>query len=247
MMGWIMATRYHVGTSGFSYPHWREVFYPRAIPPARWLEYYAEQFPTVEINSSFYRLPTEKVFQSWRDRTPPTFVFALKASRFITHVRKLADVEQPMKLFFERAQVLGPRLGPILYQVPPSLKADPALLEQFLRQLPQGCRHAFEFRNASWYTDEIVGLLRHYGAALCIHDWRGREMPLAITSGFGYFRFHGPTGHYIGRYTREEMETWSSQITSATAGLQDAYVYFNNDVGGHAVWNAREMTGLLTS
>ncbi|MBI2872924.1 MAG: DUF72 domain-containing protein [Chloroflexi bacterium] len=235
----------HVGTSGFSYPHWRGAFYPQELPQARWLEHYAQHFSTVELNNSFYRLPTEKAFQGWRDRTPLGFVFAVNASRMITHLRRLRDIQEPLETFVARARHLKERLGPLLYQLPPGMRRNDELLEAFLSMLPQDLRHVIEFRNESWYEEGVLGLMRRYNVAFCVHDMARKESPVVATADFAYIRFHGTTGRYAGSYTDDQLAEWARRIRQLGTSCRAVYAYFNNDVGGHAVENARTLMQLL--
>ena len=241
------STKYYIGTSGFSYSHWRGPFYPDDLPQAQWLEYYAQTFPTVELNSTFYRLPRETTVQNWRDRTPTDFLFAVKASRLITHLHQLHSVQEPLENFLSRMQNLGPKLGPLLYQLPPSLKRDEALLEAFLQLLPADYQHVLEFRHPSWYAGKVDALLGDYNVALCIHDMNKSESPVAATADFTYLRFHGTGPRYSGNYSAQQLERWAEPIGQLTRvnNLKSVYAYFNNDIGGHAINNARALAQLL--
>ena len=236
---------YHVGTSGFVYRHWSGVFYPPGLPQGQWLAYYARRFATVELNSTFYHLPSEAAFDGWRARTPEGFVFAVKASRFITHIKRLRDAEVPVRTFLERARRLGQRLGPVLYQLPLQMRRDDGLLEAFLVLLPKGYRHAFEFRNEIWFADGVLDLLRWYNAGFCVMDMVGYRCPLTATADFAYVRFHGPSGAYFGPYSDAELREWAGKIRGLASGLDAAYVYFNNDAGGAAVSNALTLGEML--
>ncbi|MCX8125624.1 MAG: DUF72 domain-containing protein, partial [Dehalococcoidia bacterium] len=169
-------------------------------------------FDTVELNASFYRLPRESTFAGWREAVPGGFSFAVKASRFITHIKRLRDVESELKLFLSRAGVLQDRLGPVLYQLPPGLKRDPGLLEAFLKLLPRELKHAFEFRNREWLDDAIFDLMRRYGACFCVFDMPGLTPPVAATADFAYVRFHGHTALYYSSYSDEELADWAGRI-----------------------------------
>jgi uncharacterized protein YecE (DUF72 family) len=241
------STIYYIGTSGFSYSHWRGVFYPEKLPQARWLEHYARQFPTVEVNNSFYRLPSEKTFQGWRERTPAGFLFAVKASRFITHLRRLHDVQEPLETFLSRARNLKEKLGPVLYQLPPSMGQDKGLLEAFLSLLPEDLQYVIEFRRQNWYEEKVYAGMRRYNVALCIHDMSQSESPTAATADFAYVRFHGTTGRYAGNYSNEQLEDWANRIRQLASrnNLKTVHIYFNNDIEGHAVNNARALAQLL--
>ncbi len=240
-----MPVQYLVGTSGFSYKHWRDVFYPPGLAQARWLEYYAQRFATVELNSTFYRLPPEKTFDSWRRRTPPGFLFAVKASRLVTHLKRLRDVQEPLETFIGRARALEARLGPILYQLPPGMGRDEALLGDFLALLPADLRHVMEFRNKEWYAGPVFHLLRRHNVALCLHDMAGSEPPDLATADFAYVRFHGTTARYAGSYSDQQLEEWARRI-GGLGDLRRVYAYFNNDIGGHAVRNAATLLRFLS-
>ena len=242
-----MKTRYYIGTSGWHYDHWRERFYPKGLPKARWLESYAAHFPTVELNNSFYHLPSEKAFATWRDSSPEGFTFAVKANRFITHIKRLRDAAEPLANFLERARLLRRKLGPILYQLPPSMKRDDGLLEGFLSLLPPDLRHAFEFRNSAWLDEGVFEILRRHNVGLCVFDMPDFTTPLAATADFAYVRFHGSASMYGGCYSEEELEEWVGKITSLGRGLEAVYIYFNNDAEGFAVANARTLGEYLAT
>src|SRR5574341_2658892 len=237
-----------VGTSGWNYPHWRGVFYPRGLPQRRWLSFYAEHFATAEINYTHYRQPSDKSWDSWRQSVPRGFRFAVKAHRFLTHRRRLSDPQDSLDRVLEGAERLGDRLGPVLYQLPPFFKRtdeNAARLERFLEILPRRHRHAFEFRHVSWFGAETIDLLRSHGAAFCSYDMPGIECPLVATASFAYVRFHGTGPHYSGRYTDEMLESWAARLRALAAGLDDVFIYFNNDAGGYAVDNAKTLARLL--
>jgi uncharacterized protein YecE (DUF72 family) len=223
----------HVGCSGWQYAHWRGNFYPAGLPQTRWLEYYAARFPTVEINNTFYRLPAAPTFVEWRRRAPPGFVFALKASRFLTHMKKLKDPVDPLRLFFARARCLGRSLGPVLYQLPPRWALNLPRLETFLRALPRRRQHAIEFRDPSWYAADVLALLERRGVALCLHDMEGSASGRRSVGPFVYVRFHG-TARYHGSYDDRTIEEWAAWLAEALREGRPVFAYFNNDVGGHA-------------
>ncbi|MEO3884674.1 DUF72 domain-containing protein [Nonomuraea sp. B5E05] len=230
-----------VGTSGWQYKDWRGVLYPQGVPQRLWLETYAAEFPTVESNNAFYRLPGPEVFAAWRDRTPPRFVMAVKASRFLTHIKRLAEPDEPVRRLMGAASELKDKLGPILLQLPPTLQVDPGRLDRCLACFPAHVRVAVEPRHDSWWTREVRDILSAWGAALCWADRRGRPQgPFWRTAGWGYVRLHqGRAG--IG-YGDAALRTWAGRVREA--GWQDAYVYFNNDLGGAAVRDARRFTRL---
>jgi uncharacterized protein YecE (DUF72 family) len=206
---------------------------------------YAREFQTVEINNSFYRLPEEKTFRDWASIVPPGFLFAVKASRFLTHIKRLKDAEDPIKLSFSRARYLGPHLGPVLFQLPPRWKADPGRLREFLELLPREHSHVVEFRDDTWYTPEIYELLQRHNVALCAHDWHSLGWAEELTANFAYIRFHGTSGRYAGNYPDHLLQDWATKIQSWATRLNHIYVYFNNDVGGHAIRNARSLRAAI--
>jgi uncharacterized protein YecE (DUF72 family) len=222
-----------VGCSGWQYRHWRGDFYPASLPMARWLQHYTAHFDTVELNNSFYRLPDRETFEQWQRRTPDGFLFAVKASRFLTHMKKLREPEQPLSRFFGEARGLGPRLGPVLYQLPPRWPLDVGRLRAFVEALPHGERHAIEFRDPSWYADEALALLDAAGVALCLHDMPGSAAPRSRVGPFSYLRFHG-TVRYGGAYGDDQLDDWAAWIHEDQASGRDVFAYFNNDIGGHA-------------
>ncbi len=235
-----------VGTSGWIYRHWRGPFYPPDLPQAGWFAHYSRTFDTVEVNNSFYRLPSAQVFAAWRRQAPPGFLYAIKASRFLTHMKKLKDPAEALERMLDRAAELGPRLGPILYQLPPRWHCDPDRLARFLAVLPPGLMHTVEFRDASWYTDEVRRLLEGAGAAFCIHDLRGLPCPLWVTGPFVYVRFHGPTQvAYAARYPDRQMQAWAGRIQGLIDSGLDVYAYFNNDDRAYAVENALQLRTLV--
>jgi len=224
------------------------VFYPEALPARDRLVYYATEFPTVEINSTFYHLPRETTVASWARSTPSDFCFAVKVSGYITHRLRLRGCEEPLRAFVRVVGGLGSKLGPLLFQLPPSLRRDPGLLAEFvgllmesLAPLPNQPRVAFEFRHQSWYQEEVFQLLASQGVALCVHDFRDCEAPFRLTSSFAYVRLHGPQRPYTGSYGTEYLDRLANELRAWAASGQDSYVYFNNDVAGHAVCNAREL------
>lgn len=237
--------RARIGCSGWEYKHWRGDFYPVDLPKARWFEHYAATFDTVEINNTFYRLPEESTFASWAARAPLRFLYAVKASRYLTHMKKLKDPEEPIERLFGRMRPLGKHLGPVLYQLPPNFKLDLARLEHFLQALPKGVRHAIEFREPTWYAADVKRMLERYGVALCLHDMRGSATERERIGPFVYVRFHGASGHYSGGYSDERLAGWADWLHARRAEGLDVYAYFNNDVGGHAPRDAVTLRRLL--
>jgi uncharacterized protein YecE (DUF72 family) len=235
-----------VGCSGWQYKHWRGEFYPPTLPSSRWLTYYAHRFDTVEINYTFYRLPEAATFAGWRKRVPPAFLYAVKASRFLTHLKKLKDPEQPVERLFARARALGRTFGPVLYQLPPRWKCDCERLTAFLAVLPRGRRHAIEFRDPSWYTDEVFALLARRRVALCLHDMAGSETGKLAVGPFVYVRFHGPAT-YSGRYDDGRLADWAAWLRAQIRDRRPVYAYFNNDIGGHAPRDAMRLKEALAA
>jgi uncharacterized protein YecE (DUF72 family) len=233
-----------VGTSGWQYRDWRGVLYPDGLPQRAWLGRFAEEFPAVEVNNAFYRLPERTVFQRWRDQTPPGFLVAVKVSRYLTHIRRLRDPAEPVARLTERADGLGDRLGPYLLQLPPTLRADPQRLDACLARFPPSARVAVEPRHESWWTDEVRDVLVRRRAALCWADRRGRPTtPLWATADWGYVRMHQGTASPRPSYGRTALATWLARIDAAWPGkaAADVFVFFNNDPDGAAVRNARTL------
>jgi uncharacterized protein YecE (DUF72 family) len=228
-----------IGTSGWQYRDWRGRFYPQRLPQRLWLEHFAEHFATVESNNAFYRLPERSTFEAWRARTPADFRWAVKASRFLTHVKRLREPEEPVARLMERAAGLGERLDVVLLQLPPTLKADPELLRTCLARFPVGTRVAVEPRHDSWWTDEVRALLERYGAALC---WADRDeqpvAPLWRTAGWGYLRMHTGAASPWPRYRPETLQLWAERLAATWVPDEDVLVYFNNDPGCAAVVDA---------
>ena len=235
----------HVGTSGWHYDHWRERFYPDFLGKDQYLAYYAERFGTVEINNTFYQLPEEQTVRNWRDAVPAGFLFAVKASRYITHYRKLKDPEEPVARALGRVEELGGKLGPVLFQLPPNWRFNERRLRSFLEALPEGHRYAFEFRDASWFDDKAFRALEERGAALCIYDLGGQVSPEEVTADFVYVRFHGPAARYKGHYRTAELRRWAKAFSEWAGRGLAVYAYFNNDQEGHAVRDARELLSIL--
>ena len=228
-----------VGTSGWQYKDWRDLVYPAGVPARLWLEEYTRLFATVEINNAFYRLPSRENFEAWRDRVPEDFVVAVKASRYLTHIKRLKDPEEPVHRLMSHAAGLGDRLGPVLLQLPPPLRADPALLDACLARFPSGTRVAVEPRHDSWRTPEVRDVLSARGAALCWADVLARPVtPLWRTTDWGYVRFHEGRAHPWPRYGKRSLETWVDRIATTWEQGKDVYAYFNNDPGGAAVRDA---------
>ena len=234
----------HIGTSGFSYDHWRGAFYP-AGSRGREFEHYASMFETVELNVTFYRMPSEAAFRTWAREAPGDFVFAVKASRYITHVKRLLDPEQPVAFLVQRARLLGEHLGPILLQLPPDMPLDLGRLRATLDAFPAGLRIAVEPRHASWFVDETRELLTAHGAALCWADRRGPITPLWQTAEWGYVRFHQGRASPRPCYGEESLATWATRIEEAWGRSADVYAYFNNDHRACALRDAAAFARLV--
>jgi len=233
-----------IGTSGFVYASWKGRFYPRALPAGSWLGYYASRFDTVEINSSFYRLPEAEVFARWGDTVPSGFLFAVKFSRFGTHMKRLLTPRSTIGRFLRRARRLGAHLGPVLVQLPPRWTPDLPRLDCFLEAAPRDVRWVVEVRDSRWLGDALFDLLRRHRAALCLHDLLP-DHPRVVTTDFTYIRFHGVA--YGGSYSRAQLRPWASWIMQQRARQTGVFTYFNNDVDGHAVENSRTLIAMVKS
>ena len=237
----------HIGTSGWHYKHWVGPFYPAKMPPSKMLRFYLERFDTVEINNSFYRLPAESAIEGWCRETPPNFCFAVKASRYITHNRKLNDPVNTVEKFMIVIEKLEKRLGPILFQLPPLWKLNLERLEQFLEGLPNRHRYVFEFRNPTWNVPEVYEILNRHNAAYCIYELAGYQSPIQITANFAYVRLHGPGANkYQGDYTQQALQTWASRIEAWRKELKHVFVYFDNDQAAYAPKNALELKRMVS-
>ena len=233
-----------VGTSGWSYGHWEGPFYPAKLPDRQRLAFYASRFPTVEIDATFYRLPSEQAVRHWRDEVPKDFAFAVKGSRFVTHFRRLQKADDSVRTFMERLSPLGDKLAVVLWQLPPNLERDEGLLDRFLERLPAGVRYAVEFRNRSWLVPEAFEVLRAHN---CAHVQVSSDiMPenLTVTADFVYVRFHG-TDTYHGAYKEPALEPWRRFLCQQASKGRDGYAYFNNDFEAHAPADARRLTAML--
>jgi|SRR5579871_5182677 len=234
-----------VGTSGWQYKHWMGSFYPPQITTARTLDYYCKVFNTVEVNNSFYRLPSADTFARWRITSPKQFVFAVKGSRYLTHAKKLKDPEPGIERLFSSLEALQEKLGPVLFQLPPQFGINLERLESFLVALPPGHRYTFEFRHESWNTPQTYKLLKKFNAAYCIFHLAGFQSPIEVTADFAYIRLHGPGGKYQGKYSTADLGKWAAKIRRWKRRLKAVYVYFDNDQAGYAAENARELVALL--
>jgi len=252
-----MPSALRIGCSGWNYKHWRGNFYAPELRLREWFTHYASVFDTVEINNTFYRLPESETFAGWRKRAPEDFLYAIKASRFITHLKRLRDPEEPVARLFERACALEHHLGPVLYQLPESFHCDLTRLDDFLALLPRTLgeingtppdhviRHVFEFRHRSWYVEETQAVLRAHGVVMCLHDKAGSAIFEPLDTPYLYVRFHGPGGRYFGRYELRRMEYWAETLAEQWRAGRDVFAYFNNDPEGMAVINAQELRRLI--
>ena len=228
-----------IGCSGWNYPHWRQTVYPKGLPARRWLEYYATLFDTVEVNNTFYRLPARSTVANWVEQSPPGFLFAIKASRFLTHMKRLTDMERGVERFYERLEPLveSPKLGPVLWQLPERFHRNDERLASALRQLPPG-RHCFEFRHPSWFAPDVYALLREHGVALVVGDHPERPFQShELTADWTFIRFHYGRRGRNGNYSKSELEEWQRRISEWRSHVE-VFAYFNNDWEGFAVRNA---------
>jgi uncharacterized protein YecE (DUF72 family) len=231
----------HIGTSGWSYKHWRGTFYPDKIKVKDHFAYYIKMFNTVEINNTFYGIPADETFINWKKIVPDNFVYVIKANRFITHMKKLHDPAESALPFIDKVELLGNTLGAVLFQLPPFLKADVQLLEKFIATLPPQHRYIFEFRNSDWYRPEVYHILEKYNAAFCIYELAGHTSPIEITADFVYLRLHGPGANkYQGSYSDELLLNWAKKC-KMWLKTKDVFVYFDNDEKGYAAFNALQL------
>jgi len=240
-----ISPKYYIGCSGWHYDHWRVLYYPEGLPKSKWLQFYAKQFSSVELNNSFYHLPSEKAFVTWRESSPDNFVFAVKVSRFITHIKRLRNLGSAVENFLSRACLLQDKLGPLLYQLPPNMKRNDELLKDFLSSLPRKYQHVFEFRHKSWLDDSVFRILQQYNAGLCVFDMPGFSCPPMATADFAYLRFHGSKSLYSSCYSDEELSQWAKKIAHLDKKVKAVYIYFNNDAEAFAVKNALTLTKFI--
>ncbi len=238
-------TNFFIGTSGFSYSHWKGKFYPKNLPSSKFLEHYVTQFKTVEINSSFYCLPKEKTFKNWQQKTPKNFLFSLKASRYITHVKKLKDCHEPLARFLKAAFVLKEKLAVVLFQMPPSFKANEKRLKKFLSIAPKKLKTTFEFRHPSWFSPKIYAILKKFNSALTIADTPDYPYVEKLTTDFTYLRLHGHESLYSSNYSDKQLDAFTHLLKKCSPKIKRAYVYFDNDAFGHAPKNAKTLINLL--
>lgn len=241
-----MGAPVRIGTSGWEYAHWRGDFYPKELAKARWFEHYARHFDTVELNTSFYRLPRPEAFDGWRRRAPDGFAFAVKASRYLTHVKRLSEPKEPLERFWSRARRLRDRFGPVLYQLPPRWTPNEERLATFLAAVPPDHPQAVEFRDRRWYLPTVHSMLEEAGVALCLHDMQG-SAPAEPVGPLVYVRFHGSGARYGGRYSDESLSSWADRIGAWSSDGFPVWAFFNNDIGGHAVRDATRLRELVAA
>jgi uncharacterized protein YecE (DUF72 family) len=235
----------HIGTSGWQYRHWKGVFYPKELRQQDWLAYYAERFDCVEINSSFYGLPTTETIARWCASVPPEFIFSVKAPRRITHFKKLKNCEAELEELFRRLQAFGPHLGPVLFQLPPRWRCNIHRLERFLAGLPSEPRLVFEFRDPSWHNDDVYELLASRSMAFCIFDSGDFTAPLVDRGDLVYVRLHGPRAAYVGSYRAPRLRIWVDHAQAWNRRKKQVFLFFDNDERGYAVKNGTRTLGLL--
>jgi uncharacterized protein YecE (DUF72 family) len=239
------SAKIHIGTSGWSYTHWKENFYPSKLKSTDWLNYYSSIFSTVEVNTTFYHLPLLTTIKNWSLSVPNKFTFSIKASRYITHLKRLKDCKESLKLLFSRVDRLNPKVGPILFQLPPSFRRNDERLSEFIRLLDDQHEYTFEFRHNSWFTKEIYELLSDHNIALCITDLNGSLTPMEITSRFTYIRLHGPHKAYAGSYGLNKLKRWKRKIDQWFNERTSVYCYFDNDEKGYAIEDAKLLQELI--
>ncbi|HZS08747.1 MAG TPA: DUF72 domain-containing protein [Blastocatellia bacterium] len=237
--------RIHIGCSGWNYRHWRGRFYPEELAPGEWFDYYATVFDAVEINNTFYRLPAAETFRAWESQAPDGFLYAVKANRYLTHLKKLKDAKEPLERLLDRAVLLKSHLGPILYQLPSHWRLDRERLESFLDLLPAGLLHVLEFRDESWMVEEVFQLLERRGVSFCTHDLPGLKVPRQAIGPAAYVRFHGAAEKYRGSYPEPTLRGWWDWMREQVNDGKDLYVFFNNDAEAHAARDAQRLKQLV--
>ena len=235
-----------IGTSGWHYDHWKGPFYPGRISSKEMLPFYSNHFLSAEINNSFYRLPQKAILEHWKNTVPSGFVFSLKASRYITHMKKLKDPSRAVPPLLETAAVLGKKLGPILFQLPPRWRINLDRLDAFLRFLPDDFRYAFEFRDPSWFSEGTYKILAKCNAAFCIYHLAGRLSPKEITAGFVYVRLHGPGEAYQGQYDARTLSGWARALSTWRSEGKEIFCYFDNDQAGYAAQDALRLSEMIS-
>jgi uncharacterized protein YecE (DUF72 family) len=239
-----MRKKIHIGTSGWNYRHWKGRFYPEDIPQKKWLEFYCKNFRTLELNNTFYRLPEVKTFNNWRKNTPDDFMFSVKASRYITHIKKLNDKE-PTQEFLKRAKYLKEKLGPILFQLPPGWKFNEKRFNSFLDNLPKKYSYTFEFRNDNWWNEKVIESLKEHNMAFCIFEIGGTISPREVTADFIYVRLHGPGEKYQGSYSDKKLKDWASFFCKWKKKGKEIWCYFDNDQNAYAAHNADKLQEMV--
>lgn len=235
----------YIGTSGWNYKHWKKNFYPEDIKQKDWLKFYSEKFDTVEINNSFYRLPEKKTFKNWKDTVSKNFVFSVKASRYITHMKKLKDPKESVSNFIDNSKSLKEKLGPILFQLPPNWKFNKKRFQNFLKKLSKKYNYTMEFRNSTWWNDDVFKLLKKNNIAFCIYELENTTTPKKITADFVYVRLHGPDGKYKGIYNKKALSYWAKLFNKWLSNKKDIFCYFDNDEKGFAAKNALQLKNLI--
>ena len=239
--------RIHIGTSGWHYNHWKGPFYPEDLPSEEFLKFYQCHFHTVEINHSFYQLPKKKTLKIWRNTVPAGFIFSVKGSRYMTHVKKLKEPKKPVSTFLRRIEALEEKLGPVLFQLPPRWKFNPDRLRRFLEILPDRYRYAFEFRDTSWFGKETLRILEQRGVAFCIYEFAGTVSPKHVTADFIYIRLHGPKEKaYQGQYDTRVLSGWAGAFAAWTKKKKEIFCYFDNDEAGYAAQDALRLQNMIT-
>lgn len=235
----------HIGTSGWYYEYWKGPYYSRKIAPKDFLKEYGADFPTVEVNNTFYRLPTTKTLRHWKKSVPQSFIFSLKASRYITHVKKLNVSKKSIENFFHHVHLIKMQLGVILFLIPELMPKNEQRLESFIKLLPKEYRYAFEFRDSSWFTPSVYRLLKKYQVAFCIYDLDGKISPKKITTDFVYVRLHGPKKAYCGSYSKKALQQWARTFWRWAQSGKEIFCYFNNDASACAPLNALSMKKMI--
>ncbi|MFP4529635.1 MAG: DUF72 domain-containing protein [Candidatus Kapaibacterium sp.] len=235
----------HIGTSGWHYDHWIGRFYPEDIDKPDMLDYYCHEFETAEINNSFYQLPDRDTLRKWRDAAPDNFIFSVKGSRYITHMKKLNDPEQSGEKLFEAIEALGDNIGPVLFQLPPRWHFNAERLEQFLGVLPKNYKYALEFRDRTWLCDEAYEILERHGAAFCMYHLEGFETDKIVTAGHIYIRLHGPGAAYEGEYDKSYLSGWAGAISAWSDSGKEIYIYFDNDQNAYAAKDAAKLKSMF--
>lgn len=234
-----------IGTSGWSYKHWRGTFYPDTLKVKDQFNYYCDRFKTVELNNPFYRLPEKSTFEKWKNAVPEDFLYAVKASRYITHMKKLSDPQESTIKFFSNIPSLGKSLGPVLFQLPPGWTLDEEKFRIFLESLPEDFRYTFEFRNKTWYENKVYSMLEKHNCAFCIYELNHHLSPEVVTADFVYIRLHGPGGKYQGSYDEKTLQKWADKCLKWQEDNKEVFIYFDNDQSGYAAFNAQSLQRLV--